>query len=150
MVFKFLNKGKGKKSEFFLEAPPLSHEAEAKLAEVKHIVEAKVDELKETAVKVTDAIEEKIEQKVDRSALAQDIKAKVAPEAKTKKFKNAKAAEAETAESKAARRIVAQPAPEPVKNFATDFLMPSATPRRRPGPSLDMFRDMAKDVNPRR
>lgn len=37
-----------------------------------------------------------------------------------------------------------------VTTFATDYLMtPSRSSRRRPGPSLSPFKDMAKDVNPR-
>jgi len=138
MVFKFLNKGK--KSEFFLEAPPLSHEADpaAKLADVKKVAEAKVSELKETVAKVADAVEETVAQ----------------PErTKAKKVKKTKV-ESETASSSAASAKVespkAKPATEAPKTFATDFLMPSNTPRRRPGPSLKMFQDMAKDMTSRR
>ena len=37
-----------------------------------------------------------------------------------------------------------------VKNFSTDYLMtPSRSRRRRPGPSLSPFKDMAKETNPR-
>jgi hypothetical protein len=37
-----------------------------------------------------------------------------------------------------------------VKNFSTDYLMtPSRVSRRRPGPSLSPFKDMAKETNPR-
>ena len=41
-----------------------------------------------------------------------------------------------------------EPIPEPVGNFATDYLMaPSANMgRRRPGPSLSPFKDLAKDM----
>lgn len=36
-----------------------------------------------------------------------------------------------------------------VKNFSTDYLMtPSRARRRRPGPSLSPFKDMAKETNP--
>ncbi|MEM8505588.1 MAG: hypothetical protein AAF716_20850 [Cyanobacteria bacterium P01_D01_bin.1] len=39
---------------------------------------------------------------------------------------------------------------EEVQNFATDYLMtPSRASRRRPGPSLSPFKDMAKEANPR-
>jgi len=138
MVFKFLNKGK--KSEFFLEAPPLSHEADpaAKLADVKKVAEAKVSELKETVAKVADAVEETVAQ----------------PErTKAKKVKKTNV-EPETTSSPAASAKVenpkAKPVAEPPKTFATDFLMPSNTPRRRPGPSLKMFQDMAKDMTSRR
>ncbi len=144
MVFKFLNRGK--KSEFFLEAPPLSHEAEpaTKLAEVKQevqkVAEAAVDELKETMAKVADAVEEKLEKAAPAAAKPASTKAK-----KLKKTKSEAKPEGQPASPKPA---AAQPAA--VTNFATDFLMPSPTPRRRPGPSMDMFRDMAKDVNPRK
>ncbi|NEQ38387.1 MAG: hypothetical protein F6K40_19800 [Okeania sp. SIO3I5] len=38
--------------------------------------------------------------------------------------------------------------PEQVVLFAPNFLMPKPTPkRRRPGPSMSMFRGMAKDMN---
>lgn len=41
-------------------------------------------------------------------------------------------------------------APEGVKTFSTDYLMtPSRARRRRPGPSLSPFKDMAKEANPR-
>jgi cytoskeletal protein RodZ len=141
MVFKFLNKGK--KSEFFLEAPPLSHEADpaAKLADVKKAAEAKVSELKETVAKVIDAVEEKTAQPEPTKAT------------KAKKGKKTKV-EPETTSSPAASVKVesskAKPAAEAPKTFATDFLMPSNTPRRRPGPSLKMFQDMAKDMNSRK
>ncbi len=39
---------------------------------------------------------------------------------------------------------------EEVKNFSTDYLeTPSRSSRRRPGPSLSPFKDMAKETNPR-
>ena len=138
MVFKFLNKGK--KSEFFLEAPPLSHEADpaAKLADVKKAAEAKVSELKETVAKVIDAVEEKTAQPEPTKA-TKAKKTKVEPETTS-----SPAASVKVESSKA------KPAAEAPKTFATDFLMPSNTPRRRPGPSLKMFQDMAKDMNSRK
>jgi hypothetical protein len=44
--------------------------------------------------------------------------------------------------------VAVAPQPEPVGNFATDYLMaPSATMgRRRPGPSLSPFKDLAKGM----
>jgi len=41
-----------------------------------------------------------------------------------------------------------QPAPEPVGNFATDYLIApsSVSGRRRPGPSLSPFKDLAKGM----
>ncbi len=39
---------------------------------------------------------------------------------------------------------------EGIKTFSTDYLMtPSRSSRRRPGPSFDPFKGMAKEVNPR-
>ena len=60
-------------------------------------------------------------------------------------------APAEKAKPKAApvaQPVPVQPKPEPVGNFATDYLIvPSSTSgRRRPGPSLSSFKDLAKDM----
>ncbi len=41
-----------------------------------------------------------------------------------------------------------QPA-APVPSFAANYLLGSTTSRRRPGPSLSPFKDMAKQVSPR-
>lgn len=162
MVFKFLSKGK--KSEFFMEAEPLSHEAnpaaklaeakkavetavEATVTEAKKVAEAKVDDLKDTVAKVADVIEDQVEKSVAQVGKAG--KAAKPESAKTKKIKQAKAeAKSEVKPEAKANQVQAAPAPTP--NFATDFLMPSATPRRRPGPSMNMFRDMVKDVTPRK
>ncbi|KPQ37107.1 MAG: Bacterial protein of unknown function (DUF883) [Phormidesmis priestleyi Ana] len=38
---------------------------------------------------------------------------------------------------------------EETKNFSTDYLLSSGSSRRRPGPSLNSFKGMAKEVNPR-
>jgi hypothetical protein len=48
----------------------------------------------------------------------------------------------------APKPVPVEPKPEPVGNFATDYLnAPSATMgRRRPGPSLSPFKDLAKDM----
>jgi cytoskeletal protein RodZ len=48
----------------------------------------------------------------------------------------------------APKPVPVEPKPEPVGNFATDYLMaPSANMgRRRPGPSLSPFKDLAKDM----
>lgn len=156
MVFKFLSKGK--KSEYFLEAPsdtngatatPAAKVAEAKkavektLAEAQKSAEAKVDQLQETVAKVADAVEDKV------AAVTESKSEPTKSTAKTKKMKTAKAAKPEAKPITAT--VKAAPKAEPVKNFATNFLMPnSATPRRRPGPSMDAFRSMAKDVTPRR
>jgi hypothetical protein len=149
MVFKFL--GKGKKSEYFLEAPPSTNGAETPKAP-----EAKAAEAPAPLQAVTEAL-------APAKELVSNGAAEVVEAAKatTKKIKKSKSAEAKTAEAKesapaapspavAAKPTVSVPQPEPVKNFATDHLMPLNMPRRRPGPSLDMFRNMAKDVTPRK
>lgn len=161
MVFKFL--GKGKKSEYFLEAPATNGaEPAAKIA----------NKIAEVADKVTDKVAEvadKVADKVTDQAKTESASAPAKPEpvangavpgtsetAKAKKLKKVKTTE--TKETTSAAPTPAKPAakpapaaaPEPVKNFATDYLMPSNMPRRRPGPSLSKFRDMARDVTPRR
>lgn len=168
MVFKFL--GKGKKTEYFLEAPPANNGADSlakmthKVAEVADkvadTVTDKVAEVAKVADKVADEVVEKVTDVVAKvpspSEAAKAVESAAADaKAKAKKFKKTKAKDekaakpVETAPSVQAVAMSA-PQPEPVKNFATDFLMPASTPRRRPGPSLDMFRDMAKDVTPRK
>lgn len=57
-------------------------------------------------------------------------------------------AEAKPESAPAPKPVPVQPKPEPVGNFATDYLIaPSAnTGRRRPGPSLSPFKDLAKGM----
>ncbi|HEY9627269.1 MAG TPA: hypothetical protein V6C84_08200 [Coleofasciculaceae cyanobacterium] len=132
MILKRL--GIGKKSEYFLEAEPLSAD------ETKAHTEAKVAAV---PAKAPDAPAEV------KPAEAKPVEAKPA-EAKQKKLKKTKAAEEPAASAPAPK---AAPAPKPaptVVNFATDYLLTIGTPRRRPGPSLDSFKDMAKQVNPRK
>ncbi|WNZ21442.1 hypothetical protein HJG54_00230 [Leptolyngbya sp. NK1-12] len=162
MVFKFL--GKGKKSEYFLEAPPADNGAApaAKVAnKVAEVAGAVTDKVAEVADKVADQVTDKVAAVADAPAKPELTSNGAAPvneaKSKAKKFKKTKTADSTASEAKVAEpapvaKPVAKPAPqpEPVKNFATDYLMPSATPRRRPGPSLNMFRDMAKDVKTRK
>lgn len=165
MVFKFLSRGK--KSEYFLEAPPETQSdtngsapaakvAEAKkavgktLAEAQKVAEAKVDQLQDAAAKVADAVEDKVAEVKEAAPKAVKAVEAKAPEAKTKKFKKTKTSEAAAKSEASAKPAPAKVKAEPVKNFATDFLMPDTMPRRRPGPSMDTFRNMAKDVTPRR
>lgn len=139
MVLKLL--GLGKKSEYFLEAPPANNGAEpAKAAEP---TPAPVKEEPPKAVAEAPAQPEVVANAVEKPAEA-------AP--KTKKMKATKSAspEAKPAPAPAAVKPAAKPAAPEVKNFATDGLMPLSAPRRRPGPSLNPFKDMAKDVTPRK
>ncbi|MBI4782441.1 MAG: hypothetical protein HY785_14160 [Oscillatoriophycideae cyanobacterium NC_groundwater_1537_Pr4_S-0.65um_50_18] len=141
MILKRL--GIGKKSEYFLEAEPLSAD------ETKAHTEAKVAAV---PAKAPDA------PAADAPAAAVSTPAKAKPteakpaEAKQKKLKKTKAADEPKASAPApAPKAAPAPKPEPtVVNFATDYLLTIGTPRRRPGPSLDSFKDMAKQVNPRK
>lgn len=141
MVLKFL---KGKKSEYFLEAPPSTNGAES-----------------DTTPAPLKAVSEAL---APTKEILSSNGAAEATKAKTKTIKKSKSAEAKSAEAKSTEakesapaapspvvaKPVASPQPEPVTNFATDHLMPLNMPRRRPGPSLDTFRNMAKDVTPRK
>lgn len=137
MVLKLL--GLGKKSEYFLEAPPATNGAEPK----------KADEPAPTPVKVE--APPKAEAADAQPVAAAENKAEAEP--KVKKMKAVKSASPE-AKSAPTPTVTAQPATKPaaveMKNFATDGLMPMSMPRRRPGPSLDPFKDMARNVNPRK
>jgi hypothetical protein len=142
MVLKFL--GKGKKSEYFLEAPPSTNGAEPPKAP-----EAKAVDAPAPLEAVSEAVASAKEM-VSNGA----VEVAEATKTKAKKFKKSKSAETKESTPAASSAAVAQPAvaapqPEPV-NFATDHLMPANMPRRRPGPSMDMFRNMAKDVTPRK
>ncbi|VXD20596.1 hypothetical protein [Planktothrix paucivesiculata] len=99
---------------------------------------------------------------------AQDKKAppaesKPAPKAESAKPVEAKPQTAAVAKPQTTSVAPAAPKPAPAKeptplntpvktpagmNFSTEYLMPQAsTPRRRPGPSLGMFTDMANQMN---
>ncbi|NJO79304.1 MAG: hypothetical protein HC827_12790 [Cyanobacteria bacterium RM1_2_2] len=142
MVLKFL--GKGKRSEYFLEAPPSTNGAEPPKTS-----EAKAADAPAPLEAVGEAV-------ASAKELVSNGAAEVAEATKTKakKFKKSKSAETKESASAAPSATVTAPIapapqPEPV-NFATDHLMPANMPRRRPGPSLDTFRSMAKDVTPRK
>jgi hypothetical protein len=154
--------GIGKKSEYFLEAKPdASGDAkkpEAKAPEAKK-PEAKAPEPKQEAQPEAKAAAP-IDPKAVEAALAVEGTTNgaapapapaPAPPAKQKKMKQAKApapvAPAPAAVVPAPKPVVAKPA---TANFATEYLLPSGTPRRRPGPSLDGFKTMARQVSPRR
>lgn len=159
MVFKFL--GKGKKSEYFLEAPPATNGAEpaAKIAnKVAEVADKVTDKVAEVADKVADKVTDNASASTKTESVANGATSETSETAKAKKFKKVKTAETkETTSAAPAPAAPAKPAAKPapaaapeVKNFATDYLMPSNMPRRRPGPSLSKFRDMARDVTPRR
>lgn len=143
MVLKFL--GKGKKSEYFLEAPPSTNGAEPPKAP-----EAKAADAPAPLKAVSEALAPAKELVSNGAAEAVE-----ATKTQTKKIKKSKSTEAKESAPAAPAPAAVKPAasvpqPEPVKNFATDHLMPPNMPRRRPGPSLDMYRNMAKDVTPKK
>jgi len=83
-----------------------------------------------------------------------------APKAEKKTKKTAKKAPQAEKAPAAPAAVQPKPAPEPPPlnqglsptpagmTFATDYLLPKATPsRRRPGPSMNMFKDMARQVS---
>ncbi|HEY9639363.1 MAG TPA: hypothetical protein V6C57_02705 [Coleofasciculaceae cyanobacterium] len=135
MILKRL--GIGKKSEYFLEAPPLSQD-ESQVNAKKVDPQPKPES---TAAGITPA-DVKAAQIAEAPAAAESASSQ-------KKSKQAKAAvdQPKTAVAPKAAAPKVEPA---TANFATDYLIPKDTPRRRPGPSLDMFKDMAKQVNPRK
>jgi hypothetical protein len=142
MVLKFL--GIGKKSEFVLEAPPADSQPAAKAkpaaAEPSH----------------TEAVAAPA---VEKNGKAPSTSGKTLKEANAeKRAKAEKQTAVDKGEAKAAPAAAKAPAPapapapkaEPAKpNFATTLQL-NSTPRRRPGPSLDMFKNMAKQVSPRK
>ena len=160
MVLKRLGIGKGKKSGYFLEAPEAAKEAlsDAKeaLSDAKASLEKPAEALKAAAEKPAEAL------KAVKEALTPAAEATANGAAKAvstqKKFKKTKSASDDAPQAVAPQAAPvapmpkAAPAPEvpATANFATEHLIPKNTPRRRPGPSLDMFKNMAKQVSPRR
>jgi hypothetical protein len=134
MILKRL--GIGKKSEYFLEAEPLSPD------EMKAHTESVASAPVKTAVPVV----------VSESSAAEPSPETIKPAKTTQK--KVKKAKAEDSAALSSAPSVPKPAPKPepiVVNFATNYLLQQTnTPRRRPGPSLDMFKDMAKQVNSRK
>jgi hypothetical protein len=156
MVLKFL--GIGKKSEFVLEAPPAEPQpaAKAKPATEPAKPAAKAEptkpaapepshvDAKDVLAPVTDQIS-KATSKVKKTLKEVNAEKK----AKAEKAKAEKGA-TEKNGAEPTDPVIPAPKPEPtLTNFATT-LQANNTPRRRPGPSLDMFKDMAKQVNPRK
>ena len=172
MVLKFL--GIGKKSGFFLEAPPADSQPAANAmpdtesvkpadrekahVETKAVLAPTVEQISEATSKskvVETAKEEakavKEEAKAGLAPITDQVSKATSKVKKTLKEATAdKKAKAEKGGVKAAKTgddAVPAPKPEPtLTNFATT-LQVNNTPRRRPGPSLDMFKDMAKKVN---
>lgn len=127
MVFKFL--GLGKKSEFFLEAEPQSTENGSKSPETKS---AKA-EATPTHVETKEV------------PVAKVAKPEATPTQPTAKSTKANKPAKETVAPAPVAKTAAPKAE--ATNFATDYLIPNNTPRRRPGPSLDMYKDMARQMN---
>jgi hypothetical protein len=154
MVLKFL--GLGKKSEYFLEAEPASPNGSEPPAkpEAKEKEPAKpkedVAEAKSTEAEKPEQVKAVVIETVPESSPKAAEAEAPAAEAKSKKAKKVKASsESKTVEAVPEKKTVTpsitKSAPQST-NFATDHLMPSNTPRRRPGPSLDMFKEMARQV----
>jgi hypothetical protein len=96
---------------------------------------------------------------------APPAESKPAPKAKGKSEKPAAAKSKATTVAQPQTTAVAPPQPKPVPvkepaplnpqvktpagmNFSTEYLLPqSSTPRRRPGPSLAIFTDIANQIN---
>ncbi|NJR40824.1 MAG: hypothetical protein HC781_20785 [Leptolyngbyaceae cyanobacterium CSU_1_4] len=140
MVLKFL--GIGKKSEFVLEAPPADSQPAAKPATES----AKSAAAEPSHVDVKAALVPAVEQ---ISKATTKVK-KTLKEVNIEKQAKAEKGKVETNGSEPSDPAKPAPKPEPtLTNFATT-LQVNNTPRRRPGPSLNPFKDMAKQVNPRK
>jgi hypothetical protein len=152
MVLKFL--GIGKKSEFVLEAPPADSQPAAKAKPAAKVEPAKPAAPEPSHVDAKAALAPVADQVSKATSQVSKATSKVK---KTLKEANAeKKAKAEKGGAKTEKRAVEPaaptipvPKPEPtLTNFATT-LQANNTPRRRPGPSLDIFKNMAKQVNSR-
>ncbi|MEM1367602.1 MAG: hypothetical protein AAGG02_06180 [Cyanobacteria bacterium P01_H01_bin.15] len=74
-------------------------------------------------------------------------KAKPAKAKKVKEAEPAPQAEPEPQPEPVPETLAAPPAPALVNFAATDLMAELPKPRRRPGPSMGMFKDMARDLN---
>jgi outer membrane biosynthesis protein TonB len=131
----------GGKNDFYLE-----------LEEKKDTATAEVKQPEPEAV--TAPVEEKPAEPAAEAPVSEEQPAE--PKTKKKSAKKQASVKAETPQpqpvSSAAMIAAAvsskETQPEAVKTFATNFLMPAPTKyRRRPGPSLKMFQDMARQMN---
>lgn len=156
MFLKRLGIGKGegkKKSGFFLEAPEAAKEA---LSDAKAALEKPTEALKAAAEKPAEAFKAVKEALTPTPEVTANGAAEAAP--KEKKFKKTKSKSDDAPQAAASQAAPVVPAPKAMPapaapataTFASEHLLPKNTPRRRPGPSLDMFKDMAKQVSPRR
>jgi hypothetical protein len=136
MVLKFL--GIGKKTEFVLEAPPADSQPAAKAKPAAAPEPSHVD------------VKAALAPAVDQLSKATSTVKKTLKEATTEKKAQAEKGGSKKIGAEPAAPAIPAPKPEPtLTNFATTLQL-NNTSRRRPGPSLDMFKDMAKQVNSRK
>ena len=161
MVLKFL--GLGKKSEYFLEAEPQPSNGSEPTAKVESPktkpapeakAKAKTEEAKSEDAKSSASTKVAAAATEATAAAAKATEAlatKVTQATKSKKATKPEAKQ-ETAPEKVATPVVKvnTPTKPATATFASDNLLPTNTPRRRPGPSLDMFKEMARQVNTRK
>jgi hypothetical protein len=142
MVLKFL--GIGKKSEFVLEAPPADSQPAAQAKPANEPAKPAAPEPSHVDAKAV------LAPAVDQISKATSKAKKTLKEANAEKKTKAKKGEAQESGAKPAAPAIPAPKAEPtLTNFATK-LQVNNTPRRRPGPSLDIFKTMAKQVNSRK
>ncbi|NJR58432.1 MAG: hypothetical protein HC769_05950 [Cyanobacteria bacterium CRU_2_1] len=147
MVLKFL--GITKKSKYFLEAdplPPNGAEPNSKKAEP-----TTPESIKTKSAQPEPASAE-VKSTPAQAVVAEPSTSVSKPEAKSKssktKSKAAPAPDVETAPM--AKSVETTLAPQVSPVFAADNRLTNSTPRRRPGPSLDGFRTMARQVTPQK
>ncbi len=139
-----LNKllGGGKKKEFFLELDEAQGTPAAEPTIKEKPVEAAATEVAETMTEVKEAVTEAVpEPKTKKPAKKKSIK-------KTAKKEAPKTEIVPTTPALTSNQPPQKEEPQEV-GFATKFFMLS-TPRRRPGPSLNTFKNMASQVKVRR
>jgi hypothetical protein len=154
MVLKFL--GIGKKSGFFLEAPPADAQPTAKAKPATELAKptAEIEADKLAAALEPSHLDAKavlapaVEQISKATSKVKKTLKEANAEKKAKTEKSGTKAEKSGAEPKVPEVPAAKPEPT-LTNFATT-LQANNTPRRRPGPSLDVFKNMAKQVNSRK
>lgn len=129
----------GKKSEYFLEFEEAKGTGSATTAP-KTEPAAPAETPAPVAPAVAETPATPVKSKKAEKASAPKAAAPKAPAPKAKKSESAPAP-AKPAPAPAP----AQPA-APVGGFATEYLMPSPTPRRRPGPNMKTFLDMASQM----
>ncbi|MGB7441714.1 MAG: hypothetical protein WA919_11645 [Coleofasciculaceae cyanobacterium] len=108
-------------------------------------------ELDETGNVLSATPEKKPEPAQASAAKVESPEAKTAPKVEQKKSEQtAKASQTKKLEplpTKAVKASNGKVEPQPGMTFAPNYLLTtSSKPRRRPGPSLDMFKDMARQV----